>query len=64
MRFEIYRARRGLLTRTQWRWRLRAANGQILANGGEGFNNRADLMRSIASIQRGAAGAPVAEASP
>ena len=42
---EIYEARRGLALRKQWRWRIRATNGRIVANGGEGYNNRADLLR-------------------
>ena len=44
MRFELYRARRGLLRRTQWRWRLIASNGRIIATGGEGYNNRRDAL--------------------
>ena len=62
MRFEIYRARMGLLTRTQWRWRLRAGNGRIVATSGESYNNRADMLRAIALIQAEAPQAPVVEA--
>jgi uncharacterized protein YegP (UPF0339 family) len=63
MRFEIYRARRGLLFRTQWRWRLRAGNGRIVATSGEAYNNRADLLRAIVLIQAEAPQAPVGEAA-
>lgn len=48
---EIYEARRGLSRRKQWRWRIRAANGRIVANGGEGYNNRADLVRALEIVR-------------
>jgi uncharacterized protein YegP (UPF0339 family) len=51
MKFEIYRS--GVIRR-EWRWRLRAQNGRIVANGGEGFRNLADLHRSIDLVQRSA----------
>lgn len=54
---EVYEARRGLSRRKQWRWRIRAANGRIVANGGEGYNNRADLLRGL-EIVRGALDEP------
>lgn len=49
--FEIYEARRGLALRKQWRWRIRAANGRIVANGGEGYNNRSDLLRALEIVK-------------
>ena len=58
MRFELYRARRGLLRRTQWRWRLIARNGRILAVSAEGYNNRRDALSAIVSIR---AEAPLAQ---
>lgn len=51
MRFEVYRARRGLLRRPQWRWRLKAKNGRTVAHGGEGYNNRADCLHAIELIR-------------
>lgn len=48
---EIYEARRGLALRKQWRWRIRAANGRIVANGGEGYNNRSDLLRALEIVK-------------
>lgn len=51
MTFELYRARRGLLLRTQWRWRLRARNGRIIATSGEGYNNRRDALAAITTIR-------------
>lgn len=58
MLFEVYPARRGLLRRKQWRWRLKAGNGEIVATG-EGFNNRADCMASVQLIRDQAGGAPI-----
>ena len=28
-----------------WRWRLQAANNRIIANAGEGYQNKADCQR-------------------
>lgn len=53
MIFEIYRQRRGLFRRTQWAWRLRAANGRILAVSGEGYNNRADCEHIVEQFRAG-----------
>lgn len=44
--FRIYRDRRG-----EWRWRLVAANGQIVATPGEGYTRRADCVRSIEAVK-------------
>jgi uncharacterized protein YegP (UPF0339 family) len=40
MRYELYRATDG------WRWRLRAANGEIVA-AGEAYRNRGDCCRAV-----------------
>lgn len=29
------------VTKTEWRWRLRASNGRIVADSGEGYSSRA-----------------------
>lgn len=55
MRFELYR-RLGLRGRF-WRWRLRAANGEIVASG-EDYRNRADADHAIGLVQH-SGGAPV-----
>jgi uncharacterized protein YegP (UPF0339 family) len=47
--FEIYQDNAG-----QWRWRLRATNGQLLANGGEGFASRSNVLRSIRAVKKAA----------
>lgn len=50
MKFEIYRA--GMLHR-QWRWRLRAKNGEIIANG-ESYWRRGSCMRAINLVAQSA----------
>jgi uncharacterized protein len=40
MRFELYRS--GI----EWRWRLRAANGEIIASG-EGYSQREDCIHAV-----------------
>ena len=41
-KLEIYRD-----GRSKWRWRLRASNGRIVADSGEGYRRRASLLRGI-----------------
>lgn len=48
---EIYEARRGLSFRKQWRWRIIAKNGRIVAVSSEGYNNRADLERGLEIVR-------------
>ncbi|WP_298953783.1 DUF1508 domain-containing protein [uncultured Methylobacterium sp.] len=55
MRFEIYRDSPG-----QWRWRLRAANGETIADSAEGYVRREDCEHGIALV-RGAGEAPVVD---
>jgi uncharacterized protein YegP (UPF0339 family) len=57
--FEVYPARPGLLLRKQWRWRLRAANGRIIATSGEGYNNRQDCLATLNTIRDEARGTPI-----
>lgn len=42
MEFEIYRG-----AAREWRWRLRASNGKIVADSGEGYNNQADCEAGL-----------------
>jgi len=42
MTFQIYRTRG-----KQYRWRLRAKNGKIVACSGESYKRRVDMMESI-----------------
>jgi uncharacterized protein YegP (UPF0339 family) len=34
----------------EWRWRLRAANGQIIATGGEGYDSKFNVERAIDTV--------------
>ena len=42
----------------EWRWRLRAANNQIIAISGEGYKNRTDCLAGI-TLVKGSSAAPV-----
>ena len=48
MTFEVYR--RLTWRGTQWFWRLKARNNRIVANGGEGFHNKGDVLKIIDKI--------------
>jgi uncharacterized protein len=56
--FEIYSDKGG-----EYRWRLKAANGQIIASSGQGYANKADCKHAIEVIQKGASDAKVEEES-
>jgi hypothetical protein len=53
-RFELYRDSAG-----EWRWRLVAANGNIIADSGEGYRSKQGARRGIDSVKRSAPGAAV-----
>lgn len=55
MRFELYRDAPG-----HWRWRLRAQNGNVLADSSEGYARREDCEHGIALVRQSAA-APVVD---
>ena len=57
MRFEIYRTHDG-----EWRWRLRAANGNVVADSGEGYRRREDCEHGI-DLVKGASVAPTVDMS-
>ncbi|WP_298580586.1 DUF1508 domain-containing protein [uncultured Luteimonas sp.] len=44
--FEPYQDKGG-----QWRWRLFAANGLVVATGNEGFNSRRNCLRAIRAVK-------------
>lgn len=46
MKVTVYRRRFS----KQWRWRLRAANGRILADGGESYTNKDDAVAALKRI--------------
>lgn len=51
-KFEIYEDSRG-----EWRFRLKAGNGEIVATG-EGYSNRAAAIRGTEAVKRAATEAP------
>ena len=54
--FEVYEDKGG-----QWRWRLRHRNGNIIADGGQGFPKRSAAVESIERVKRHGPGADQSE---
>ena len=54
-RFEVYEDRAG-----QHRWRLKAANGRVVADSAEGYTRKADAERAVEDTLRAAGQAVVA----
>jgi uncharacterized protein YegP (UPF0339 family) len=50
LKFEIYQD-----TNKEYRWRLKAANGEILATAGEGYKAKADCQKGIDALKAEAA---------
>ncbi len=48
-KFEVYADARG-----EYRWRLKASNGQVIATGGEGYTSKAGCLNGIESVKRNA----------
>lgn len=44
-RFEIYKDQAN-----EWRWRLRAHNGKIIADSGEGYSSKANARRAAKAL--------------
>ena len=55
-KFEVYKDNKG-----EYRFRLKATNGQIIATG-EGYAAKASCLNGVESVRRNAPEAPVAEA--
>ncbi|MEL7238911.1 MAG: DUF1508 domain-containing protein [Planctomycetota bacterium] len=55
MYFQIYQDAKG-----EWRWRLKAANHQTVATGGEGYKDKDDCLHGI-ELVKGAGNAEVKE---
>ncbi|MBK8628762.1 MAG: DUF1508 domain-containing protein [Sphingomonadales bacterium] len=55
MQFELYKDRQG-----EFRWRLRHANGNILATSSEGYKARASAVKCIDAV-KASADVPVKE---
>jgi uncharacterized protein YegP (UPF0339 family) len=47
--FEVYRD-----NADEWRWRLVASNGNIIADSGEGYNSKQGVQRGIESVKKAA----------
>lgn len=47
MKFEVFRSRN-----KQWRWRLLASNGKVIANSGESYRRRIDCLAAIKLVKQ------------
>lgn len=56
MRFQAFRTRA-----KQWRWRLRAANGKIIACSGESYRRKIDCLDAIDMVKFTHVGTPIEE---
>ena len=55
MKFHIYKDYKG-----EWRWRLKAANGKILADSGESYTSKQHCREAL-DLVKGAVTSPVVE---
>jgi uncharacterized protein len=55
-KFEIYQD-----ARKEYRWRLKAANGQVIATSGQGYKAKADCRHGIEVVQKESPTAKVEE---
>ncbi|WP_135663210.1 DUF1508 domain-containing protein [Halorhabdus rudnickae] len=53
-RFELYED-----AAEEWRWRLRHRNGNVIAEGGEGYTRKHNAQKGLAGVRRDALGATV-----
>ena len=60
MYFEIYQEKTGLISGSQWRWRLKAANHEPIASG-ESYHNKQDCLHAIDLVKGTNSGTPVKE---
>jgi uncharacterized protein len=54
--YEVYRDKRN--ERNEWRWRLKAENGNTIADSGEGYINKSDCLHGI-ELVKSSATAPI-----
>ncbi|MGC3995242.1 MAG: DUF1508 domain-containing protein [Propionicimonas sp.] len=54
--FELYADAKG-----EYRWRLKASNGQVIATGGQGYASKANARAGIESVKKNAGDAEVTE---
>jgi uncharacterized protein YegP (UPF0339 family) len=55
-KFELYKDKAG-----EFRWRLVHQNGNIIADSGEGYKNKAGAMNGIESVKENCGAAPIKE---
>lgn len=48
-RFEIYEGKAGFWSRQKYRWRLVAANGEVVATG-EGYSSKSNVKRAVQTV--------------
>ena len=53
-KFELYKDTKG-----EFRWRLVASNGQMIANSGEGYKSKESAKNGIDSVKKNAASAAI-----
>jgi uncharacterized protein len=59
-KFEVYKDKSKVTDKAvEFRWRLIHANGQIIANSGEGYTTKANAIGGINSVKENAPDAPV-----
>ncbi len=59
-KFEIYKDKSKVTDKSvEFRWRLIHANGQVIANSGEGYTTKANAMGGISSVKENTPNAPV-----
>jgi len=56
LRFEIYRD-----SKNNFRWKLKAANGRVVATSGEGYTSKAACRNGIDVVMQGAATATITD---
>lgn len=54
--FELYEDRAG-----EYRFRLKAGNGEVIALASEGYSSKASALKGIESVRKNAPDAPVVE---
>lgn len=54
-KFELYRSE----ANSEYRWRLKAANGKVIATSGEGYKNKGDCQHAIDVVKEQAGNADV-----
>lgn len=52
--FEVYKDKAG-----EYRWRLQAANNEVIADSNEGYKSKSSCINGIDAVKRIAASAPV-----